>query len=90
MITKEEVTAALKEVIDPEIGINLVDLGMIKDIEIKEDEIKVKMVLTSPFCPLVNSLTEQVKKKAEGIAPGTRVTISILDEPWLPPERMKK
>jgi serine O-acetyltransferase len=89
-ISKDNVFNALKQVIDPEIGINLVDLGMIKDVEIKDEEITVKMVLTSPFCPMIDYLTEQVKNKVESIAPNTKVIVSMLDEPWVPPEGLKK
>ena len=89
-ISKDNVFNALKQVIDPEIGINLVDLGMIKDVEIKDEEITVKMVLTSPFCPMIDYLVEQVKNKVESIAPNTKVIVSMLDEPWVPPEGLKK
>jgi len=89
-ISKDGVFNALKQVIDPEIGINLVDLGMIKDVEIMEEEIIVKMVLTSPFCPMIDYLVEQVKNKVESIAPNTKVIVSMLDEPWVPPEGLKK
>ena len=89
-ISKDNVFNALKQVIDPEIGINLVDLGMIKDVEIMEEEIIVKMVLTSPFCPMIDYLVEQVKNKVESIAPNTKVIVSMLDESWVPPEGLKK
>jgi serine O-acetyltransferase len=88
-ISKDIIFNALKQVIDPEIGINLVDLGMIKDIEIKDEEIIVKMVLTSPFCPMIDYLAEQVKNKVESVAPDTRVIVSMLDEPWVAPEGLR-
>jgi serine O-acetyltransferase len=89
-VSKDSVFNALKQVIDPEIGINLVDLGMIKDVEVKDEQITVKMVLTSPFCPMINYLVEHVKNKVESIAPNTKVIVSMLDEPWVPPEGLKK
>ena len=89
-ISKDSVFNALKQVIDPEIGINLVDLGMIKDVEIMEEEIIVKMVLTSPFCPMIDYLVEQVKNKVESVAPGAKVIVSMLNEPWAPPEGLKE
>ena len=89
-ISKDSVFNALKQVIDPEIGINLVDLGMIKDVEIKNEEITVKMVLTSPFCPMLDYLAEKVKSKVESVSPGAKVIVSMLDEPWVPPEGLKK
>ncbi len=65
MITKEEIIKALKEVIDPEIGLSLVDMDLIKEILIDDDKVKVKMTLTAPGCPLANMLVADVKRKVE-------------------------
>ncbi len=86
-VTKEKILEALKEVIDPEIGINVVDLNMIKDIDINNKNIGIKMVLTTPFCPLAGQLSEEVKRKATEVAEGRDVKVTVLDEPWMPPER---
>ncbi|HLE24443.1 MAG TPA: metal-sulfur cluster assembly factor [Thermodesulfobacteriota bacterium] len=60
-ITKEQIINCLKEVYDPEIGINVVDLGLIYEIEMKKGTILVKMVLTSPSCPLPEVISSRVK-----------------------------
>lgn len=67
MITKEQVMQALKEVIDPEIGVSLVEMNLIKDVLIEGDKVKVKMTLTTPGCPLANQLVGDVKRKVEGL-----------------------
>lgn len=87
MITKEKIIQALKEVIDPEIGISVVDLNMIKDVNISDKKVEVKMVLTAPFCPLTGFLKEEVRNRTATVAEGKDVEVVILDEPWVPPSR---
>lgn len=67
MVTKEEVMEALKEVIDPEIGLSLVEMNLIKDVLIEGDKVKVKMTLTIPGCPLANMIVDSVKEKVESL-----------------------
>lgn len=67
MVTKEQVMEALKEVIDPEIGISLVEMDLIKDVLIEGDKVKVKMTLTIPGCPLANMIVDSVKRKVESL-----------------------
>ena len=61
---------AIKEVVDPEIGLNVADLNMIKKVNIDDKKIEIRMVLTTPFCPLAGFLVEEVKKKVRAIAGG--------------------
>jgi metal-sulfur cluster biosynthetic enzyme len=57
---EEEVMEALRSVIDPEIGLNVVELGLIRDLSIDEDEqTKITMILTTPFCPYGPAMIEQ-------------------------------
>jgi len=67
MVTKEEIIRALEEVVDPEIGLSLVDMDLIKKILIDGDKVKVKMTLTAPGCPLANMLVADVKRKVESL-----------------------
>jgi metal-sulfur cluster biosynthetic enzyme len=67
MVTKEEVLEALKRVIDPEIGMNIVDMNLIRDIQIEEDKVKVKMTLTIPGCPLAGVIISQAKRQLESL-----------------------
>ena len=59
------------------------DLGLIKDIIVlDEDKVEVDMVLTSQACPLVDHLTEQVRRRVEGLHGIREVEVKVLDEPW--------
>lgn len=86
MITskEEEILEALREVIDPEIGLNVVELGLIRNIEL-DDEGNVHMVviMTTPFCPYAPHLLEQIRVKA-AMAAGAEATIEMGAELWDP------
>jgi len=79
---EEDVREALHEVIDPEVGINIVDLGMVRDIIVEGDLVEVDLVLTTQACPIVESLTNQVRRTAAGVEGIRHVEVRILDEPW--------
>ena len=61
VIDKESVTEALKHVIDPELGMSIVDLGMMKNVEVKGDTVNVKIALTVPNCPLVRTIRNDIQ-----------------------------
>jgi serine O-acetyltransferase len=77
-----QIREALREVIDPEVGINVVDLGLIKEILINDGAVDVRMVLTTPACPLIGYLVEQVRRKTRSVEGVETVEVTILDEPW--------
>ena len=81
----EELLESLRAVIDPEIGLNVVELGLIRDIKINEedDTAVVTMILTTPFCPYGPQLIEQVRLVAnQVIKGGTEVQVGT--EMWDP------
>ncbi len=81
---KEELLKLLKDVVDPELGINVVDLGLIYEIEERGEKIFVRMTLTSPMCPLGAFIVEEVERKLKE-ATGKDVEIEItFDPPWSP------
>jgi Serine acetyltransferase len=83
MEREEEIREALRDVLDPEVGIDIVDLGLIKDIIIRgDDTVEVDLVLTSQVCPMVSHLTEQVQRRVEGLHGIRQVEVKVLDEPW--------
>jgi serine O-acetyltransferase len=84
MPTEEQIREALRPVVDPEIGISVVDLGMIREIEVEGDAVEIKMVLTTPFCPLAGMITEQVREAAAGVDGVEEAKVALLDEPWDP------
>ena len=84
MPTEEEVIEVIRSIFDPEIPVNIYDLGLIYDIRIKSDGyIEVDMTLTSPNCPVAESLPQEVKIKVEEL-PGVKNTKMniVFDPPW--------
>src|SRR5688572_33401694 len=55
----------LSEVVDPEIGMNIIQLGLVRDITIENDIVRLKMIITTPFCPYGLAMIEMTKAKAE-------------------------
>ncbi len=84
MATEEQIREALRPVIDPEIGMSVVDLGMIREVRIEGEQVEIKMVLTAPFCPLADFLTEQVRQTAERVPGVKEAKVTLLQEPWNP------
>ncbi|AZI33376.1 metal-sulfur cluster assembly factor [Kaistella carnis] len=73
---------ALYEVIDPELMVNIVDLGLVYDVEIIDDTIiKVTMTLTTPHCPMGDAIQTGVKNVLEKELPGHEVEINLVFEP---------
>jgi metal-sulfur cluster biosynthetic enzyme len=86
-ITEEMVLAAIKAVIDPELGLNIVDLGLIYSMEIAEDgRITITMTLTTPGCPLHASFAQEIERVLwQSIPELTGVFIELVwDPPWNP------
>lgn len=81
--TELAILDALRSVVDPEIGMNVVELALIKQIILGEDSAEIKMILTTPFCPYAGSLIAQVKEAAESVVERP-VKITLLAERWDP------
>ncbi len=81
----EELLESLRNVIDPEIGMNIVELGLIRKIDINEaeDTAKIIMILTTPFCPYGPQLIEQVRLVSNQVAKGG-TTVEVGTELWDP------
>lgn len=70
--------AALSEVVDPEIGMSIIQLGLVRDIQIENDMARLKMILTTPFCPYGPAMIEMTKAKAmEGLKMPVTVEMSM-------------
>ncbi len=84
-ITSDQVRAALSDVIDPELGVNVVDLGLIYNIQIDNAKISVDMTLTTPGCPLAAMLAGNVEQALREAFPDMDVDVSLVwDPPWTP------
>lgn len=81
----EQVLAALGRVIDPELGINIVDLGLVYSAELRERRVEVAMTLTTPGCPLAGQITEMAESAIWREVPGVEeVEVRLV---WSPPWR---
>ena len=81
-LVAEDVREALKAVVDPEIGIDIVNLGLIYDVAINDNNITVKMTLTGPGCPVGPMLQSQVYGIAAGMPGARNVQVDMV---WTPP-----
>lgn len=84
MPTEQEIREALHPVIDPEIGMSVVDLGMIREVIIEGDVVEIKMVLTAPFCPLAGFITDQVRQAVAAVPGVKEAKVTLLGEHWDP------
>lgn len=82
MSADEMVREALREVIDPEIGVNIVDLGMVYDVAIEDRAATITMTLTTPMCPLSEYIDQAVKEALEPVPVVDEVTVNLV---WTPP-----
>jgi len=82
------ITEGLKQVYDPEIPMNIVDLGLIYGFEWSGDDVKLKMTLTAPGCPVAGILAEEVKTVIEKVPNVHGATVELVWEPPWSPERM--
>ncbi len=91
MVTAEEVNDALREVIDPELGLDFVELGLIYGIEIEATgEIRVTYTLTTPGCPIGPQVEEQIREFVGEIEGVTAVEPELVFTPPWSPERMSE
>ncbi len=77
----EPLRAALAKVVDPEIGMNVLQLGLIRKVSIEEKVTKIQMILTTPFCPYAPAIIEATRKAAQN-ALGQPAAIDIGSEVW--------
>ena len=83
MELKNKIIEEIKKIYDPEIPVNIYELGLIYDVMVNDNNVKIKMTLTTPNCPVAESLPNEVKesvKKLEGIG---KVDLDLVwDPPW--------
>ncbi len=84
-VTVDDAIAALKQVIDPELGINIVDLGLVYDVQIAGDDVLVTMTMTTPACPLGAHLVDETTFAVEQLTGAASVDVQLVWEPaWSP------
>ena len=78
---KEKIIKEIKKIYDPEIPVNIYELGLIYDISINDKDVKVKMTLTTPNCPVAESLPKEVKDSINEIKEVNKVDLDLVWEP---------
>ncbi|MDP9381589.1 MAG: metal-sulfur cluster assembly factor [Chloroflexota bacterium] len=90
MATEEQVTEALKNVYDPEIGINIVDLGLVYDLEVQDSSVNVDLTLTSMGCPAGPMIVQQIEEEIESVEGVEDVSVKIVWSPAWNPSMMSE
>lgn len=95
MATKKDIMEKLEKVMDPELGINIVDLGLIYEVDVKEkkagepQKAYIRMTFTTPACPLLNFILEDVKKRLDELE-DMDIEVKVVFEPLWTPDRMSE
>jgi FeS assembly SUF system protein len=88
---EKDVVRALKQVYDPEISVNIYDLGLIYELDINDEgEVRIKMTLTAPNCPMADQLVEDVHEAVADTPGVTNVSIELVFEPVWDKSRMSE
>ncbi len=86
---KQQIFQALEDVVDPEVGINIVELGLIYRVEVSKQTVLVEMTLTTPACPMGNQMIKEVRSALQALLePEFTVDLKLVWEPPWSPEQM--
>lgn len=89
MTTPDDIFDALRDVIDPDVGINIVDLGLVETVDVAPDRIYVGLIMTTPACPqggyMVDQSVEVIRRRLDD---AREVRVDLLDYPMWQPDRM--
>jgi metal-sulfur cluster biosynthetic enzyme len=89
--TEDQVLEALRSVDDPEVGINIVDLGLVYRIDIAPEHVRIEMTMTSQACPMGDLISDNVRRAVVAIVPdGMGVDIELVWDPFWTPDRMSE
>ncbi len=86
MPTEQDVITALTDVVDPELGSSIVELGMVRSLQVHDGQVEIELVLTTPGCPLADWIVGRAHQAVITMPGVERVDIKVLDEPWQPPD----
>ena len=89
-INRESIINEIKKVYDPEIPVNIWDLGLIYDIAVNQDNVVIEMTFTSPTCPMMEDIMQQVKSNVETVTDGKLVEVKLVWEPAWDLSRMSE
>jgi metal-sulfur cluster biosynthetic enzyme len=83
-LTRDQVVAVLRTIYDPEIPVNIYDLGLIYDLAVTGWDVTIKMTLTAVGCPIGPYVAEEIRNKLQAIGAGTVVVEFVWSPPWTP------
>lgn len=90
MATKEDVMKVLKDVTDPEISIDIVTLELIRNVNVENDVVNIKMTLTTPMCPYGPMMVEEVKARVRELKGVKEANVELtFDPPWKPSKELR-
>ena len=88
MPTEQQVFQALRNCYDPEIPLNIVDLGLVYQVHIEGDQVAIKMTLTAPGCPLHATISRSVQQEVEKVEGVKQARVEVVWQPPWTPDRM--
>jgi metal-sulfur cluster biosynthetic enzyme len=89
MPTEEEVRENLRNVMDPEVGMNIVDLGLVYGVHITDTALRIDLTMTTPTCPMSEMIQDDARQALSALVPkGAAVEIALVWEPPWAPDRM--
>ncbi len=85
-VREEAIREALRAVVDPEVGVNIVDLGLVYGVDIEPDRVRVRMTMTSPACPMGEMITEEAEEILRRLLPASlrSEVLLVFEPPWDP------
>jgi metal-sulfur cluster biosynthetic enzyme len=88
---REPIVEALARVVDPEVALSIVDVGLVYGVTVTDAEVHVRLTMTSAACPVADMLADQVRDELAGVTPaGVAIRVELVwDPPWTP-ERMSE
>lgn len=91
MPTEEDVREALRSVDDPEVGINIVDLGLVYRVDLTPERVRVELTMTTPACPMGDTITDHARRAVGALLPdGVGVDVELVWDPIWTPDRMSE
>ncbi|MCQ2571561.1 MAG: iron-sulfur cluster assembly protein [Alphaproteobacteria bacterium] len=87
---RDQIIEEIKKIYDPEIPVNIWDLGLIYDINVDDKNINIEMTFTSPTCPMMEDILTQVKENVESVAYGRNVDVKLVWDPAWDVSRMSE
>ena len=90
MLSEDEIYEVLRECYDPEIPVNIVDLGLVYGVTITDDGVNIQLTLTAPGCSMGSMIANEIEDKLLGIPDCERATVEIVWEPPWTPHRMSE